>query len=386
MKINVIFLIIVAFYGCHTGNNKENPISLDPLIKIEIDLKKSISELPIKDILDSSSFCFLGKQSDCIIGEIDKLILHNDCYYVLDKKQFSILVFDKAGNNIFHFTKKGPGPREYNNISDFTIFENKICVLDIDKILMYTLSGKYIKKVRLDFTATRLENIENKYFSFYRHSNTIRAKKLSYDLIITNHKGKVLKKYFPYTDKDEKDNATTKQQFYVCNNEVHYIQRFNDTIYTLENGHLAPKYVIDFGKYKIPSNPLEDNKYLKFAYFLKDFSETSNKVIFSFNYSNRVYHVIYDKLTTKSLCYKSYSSDNHFLFKGGNPVVPVNNNFLSIYEPYEIAAWIQDLKHNNTADYIEIVETYPHLNSFFNYIANEQLNPIIIFEKYKNIE
>ncbi|MFV0266548.1 MAG: 6-bladed beta-propeller [Draconibacterium sp.] len=386
IKTTLVLIVLLAICGCNNNFPSEKAESASPIINIKIDLSKSISKVLLKDILDSSTFCFLGRQSDCVIGEVDKILYHNNRYYILDKLQFSVIVFDDAGNFIFRFCQKGPGPKEYTFMNDFTIFEDRLCILDSNAILVYTLSGEYLKKVRLDFTATRLENIDDKYFAFFRHSNTERAKKLNFDLIVTDDNGNVQKRYFPYSDIDDKNNITTKQSFYVNNDEVSYIQRFNDTIYTFQNSSIAPKYVIDFGKYKIPSNPLENSKFQEFAYFIKDFQETSNVVVFSFTYSNTVYHAIYDKVTKEILCYRSYSTDDRFFIKGSSPVIRVDDSLVSIFEPYDLAALLQDLKSNRQSDYDEFVETYPQLSPLFKYIANEPINPIMIFEKYKRIE
>lgn len=253
IKSGITLLFIILVISCETAGDKSlhNPL----IQKIKINVEDQ--ELKIKEILDSVSCNFFYADTSLVIGEINKIIPYNKHYYVLDRKQFGIIIFDKSGRFELLFSKKGFGPGEYNDISDFTNFKNMICILDVDKIFMYSMNGKYIKTIHLTFTATKFENIENNFFSFFRHSNIIGAKNKNFNLIITDENGRILRKYIPYTERDATNNITTQNVFYVSNNEVNYIQRFNDTIYSLNNGHLKPKYYIDFGKKKMPANPLE---------------------------------------------------------------------------------------------------------------------------------
>lgn len=377
-RLFIGILLTVFFISCK--KNADKPIHNPSIETISVTIKDE--KIKISSILDSVSCNFFYSDNDLVIGTVDKIISDNDHYYVFDSKQSEILVFENSGRFDYVLSKKGYGPGEYNNISDFTIFKDMICILDINKIFMYSLKGEYLKTIYLEFTATKFENINNTYFSFFRHSNIIRAKNLNFDLIITNENGKILRKYFPYTELDAENNITTQNVFYVSNDDVYYIHRFNDTIYSLKNGYLKPKYHIDFGTNKMPSKPIVNNKYLNYPHFIKNFSENQDHIIFSFTYNAFVYHAIYDKITHKSICYKSLLSDNIFLFVGGAPFISSEKGFYAIFEPYDLAAFFNDLRRNSPKESESLLDTYPNFEELFYYLETSQVNPILVFQKY----
>jgi hypothetical protein len=63
----------------------------------------------------------LSTTDSTLIGKIDKLILFEGSFYLLDKVQRSILRFSRTGQFIGKYQKIGRGPDEYNKITDFDI-------------------------------------------------------------------------------------------------------------------------------------------------------------------------------------------------------------------------------------------------------------------------
>ena len=68
--------------------------------------------------------------------------------YVLDSKEFHIKVFDKDGEYLRTFSKKGQGPGELNRPSSILITpQNEIMVADSRVVHFFTLQGEFIKSV-----------------------------------------------------------------------------------------------------------------------------------------------------------------------------------------------------------------------------------------------
>lgn len=133
----------------------------------------------------------------------------------------------------------------------------------------------------------------------------------------------------------------------------------------------------------MPANPLEKERYLNYPHFIKDFSENQDHLIFSFTYLENVYHAIYDKKSQKSICYKTLSSDDRFLFKGAPPFIANEDGFYSVFEPYEHAIFFHEFKKDYPVEAEKMIANYPELDPFFKYVENNQLNPVLVYEKYK---
>jgi hypothetical protein len=97
----------------HTSNSKV----------ITIDVENVSSEIiKVDDILDSVKFTALETADDCLIDNIDKIIYHDNKYYVLDcRKTRSLLCFDTDGRFVRKFGSVGQGPGEYVEPTDFMI-------------------------------------------------------------------------------------------------------------------------------------------------------------------------------------------------------------------------------------------------------------------------
>lgn len=79
--------------------------------------------------------------------------------YLRDITVQQLLVFDHSGDFMKAFSAKGMGPKEYFQISDFQVSDDKVIILDtsINKIIEFDHSGKFIKEYKFN----------NKFFTFY---------------------------------------------------------------------------------------------------------------------------------------------------------------------------------------------------------------------------
>ncbi len=84
---------------------------------------------------------------------VERISLHSNKLFILDGKRDEIFVINKTGEYLYSIGKRGQGPGEIVNGTDFFISsEDKIYVLSSAsrRIEMFTLNGKYLGSVRLD--------------------------------------------------------------------------------------------------------------------------------------------------------------------------------------------------------------------------------------------
>ncbi len=116
-KLMSLVLCISALVSCIHSEQKQS------VLKIDIQRPN-----PVPDILDKYHYITLETSDESLIGEIKKIVIQNDKLYVLNS-QSTIKVFDDKGKFLSGIDKKGRGPGEYIEISDFQVLGNNIYVL-----------------------------------------------------------------------------------------------------------------------------------------------------------------------------------------------------------------------------------------------------------------
>ena len=114
-----IFLII-----CSCKNN----IKLESeMTSIVINKKGFHEQLDVTALFDVE-FITLETSKPSRIGIIEKIIYHKELFYVHDRQQEKILVFNEHGKYIRTIGKKGRGKGEYISLADFEIHDDNIYV------------------------------------------------------------------------------------------------------------------------------------------------------------------------------------------------------------------------------------------------------------------
>jgi hypothetical protein len=123
----------------------------DKAIFVDLDRPERAS---LFDYFSSIELIPLETSPDVLIAGITKIINHQDKWYMMDKPQSIIFVFDRTGKFLFKIDKKGQGPGEYAFISNFNInpFTGKLELLDPSgRLNIYDLSGNYIETKRIEY-------------------------------------------------------------------------------------------------------------------------------------------------------------------------------------------------------------------------------------------
>lgn len=121
--------------------------------------------------------------------------------FISDYEQ--LLQFDPEGNFLRNYFKKGQGPKEMQNVSNYFFADNNIIVHDgrLQKILWFSLNGKYIKEFRIYElpTFTQLHHFYNNTYYFIGNRIPSTEGKASvidvpYDLISATEGGQKIEK------------------------------------------------------------------------------------------------------------------------------------------------------------------------------------------------
>jgi len=258
MQFKTNFLLLVLFIGCFCFTNA----SSQDFTVIDA-AKKPVAK---KGIVTLRDVVVLDANKDCFFGEIASVVTTNSGYYILDNRQANaVYKFDRTGKFCLKFGNPGKGPGEYLHPVWIAADEasEQLIIYDpsIHKLLVYnTKTAAFVKEIDLEINARSFEILKDNagfifYCGFLFGGYTVKSRLIEkgkyYQVIITDHAGKITALQIPYPDTFNPQNFIGMTEvFSVSGNETSLFSPFNDTLYVVsENGKIRPRYVIDYGNH-----------------------------------------------------------------------------------------------------------------------------------------
>lgn len=206
-------LILLLSMLCISCSNTKNNIIEDEIpnssiigeVKIDDDLKLMLNNQNPNNIKLDIDYIQLESNSECLIGEIDKIYWIDSLWVVFDKyKANSIFVYDNHGKFKNKIGRRGKGVGEFLYVSDICVDENRknVYVYDnkIKKLITFTLDNSVVKEIKVPFNAPSFIYLNERfYFNLNKYPN---LDKYKYHIISMNEKGLILNKFIPYNDID----------------------------------------------------------------------------------------------------------------------------------------------------------------------------------------
>ena len=388
----LIHAYILLFAICSCQSKKDNNF---PIETITLNLNKNIESLFL-DFIEIETIIHLETNDSSLISGIRKLYFTKTYLYVFDRKQKQILQFKRNGEFKRKIGLNGIGPAEYIRPLDFCVSEkfNKIAVLeDIKRITVYDLNGKFVEKINLPYYFNKIEIVSDKTFICVAYNRPQDYGKKN--AFIVNSEGKVLYSGLPYEDyliglNRSLDNCITR-----FDNKLNIIRAFDDTIYTIINNHINPKYYLDFGKDKLSAEFVKElvsrkgqNNFRqislelissKYVSWISRFSETKNYIYIGFKQEKNFYSLYYSKKTSEIRLYNHNNLHDFFFFFC--PLSSFEEDvFINVVYPYNLYLKtnkfrLDYLKRNNN-------ELYEYVKDIKEEIKPAE-NPVIVMTKIK---
>lgn len=270
-KILIFLIILLLTLSCNQNKKSRNEIVEVPTIEIS---KKNIDDSnDHSEVINIIEVIKLETSEQSLIGEMSKILVRNEKFYIHDGTSNSILKFNAQGEFLGKLDKKGRGPGEYSELRDFDVDKNEnIYILSYNKMLVFNPSFEFVEQ--LDFKVKTkkgepfpavLFSLSDNYTFLYRGDFGMRKiDGQSPALCCIGNSKKAISDYFPVVFKYPYNHQT----FYRSGDNLYLTSTMsNDTIYKIENSLLKPYMFVDFG-----------NKKLTEAYILNNRSDLSNKV------------------------------------------------------------------------------------------------------------
>ncbi len=243
MKIKFpLFLISIVFCtGCSSEKQSQSQNNKTYEWKVaENDSKSPFNNLNLEYITLSN------EPSNKMLGTIDKIIPYDD--ELLIKSGDNLNIYDEKGKYIRSIGMKGRGGNEYLTITDVSVHNGIIYILDsdVDKVLSFSVNGEFISKK--DAPISLLEGIlaiENG-FIFFRPQYTGEEENELYKFAITTTdlEMNIVEQKVKYGDLPKISLATP---FIESENEAYFNIHLTDffTQVDRENGEMKT-YTLDF--------------------------------------------------------------------------------------------------------------------------------------------
>lgn len=310
MKKNKIILCLFSLLlvGCI---EKETNVFLDKIaINVDscIELNLELGEIIPLETSDSS-----------LLYDIVSVDQIKNTYFIRSRNK--VLAFGEDGKYLYNVSGKGQGNKEYVRLSSFFIDNNELCIYDNTtyRVLRFDPSGDYLRTERvvvnnnqecipyLIFPLGNGQYIAKNQFNGTPGATTPLLSLLDDKYAVTEKVESRLCQtgfsLFDFMSYDHKNAVAT------------YWEPLNDTIYTVDDHEISPKYIVDFGENSIPEserlnkdvydlidfvNKTENSKY---ATFVRYVHEEKNYVYFVFGHEKNNLLAKYDKQTQRSTVY-----------------------------------------------------------------------------------
>lgn len=333
MKINSFLFIVLTislFSACKERSNNEFRYEV-----ISIDLSKLIDI----DICDSSKVTHIPLEltDNSLLSHIEYMELKDNEVFVYDTHR--IMVFDVEGNFLWHLNRKGNGPGEYTTINSFFLNDNMICLYDdnIQTLFKYDTDGTFVEATRTTEIMSSIYPVGGKKFVGKKKYRGDRMQTPTLAMLNSN-----LELLFNISNRNLTSGVGVFDYCYSYDDEILYWEFLNDTIYSVDNENLTPKFYVDFQKFKIPAVERE-NKQLseiieyinhrssKHAAGVRYVQEDSQNIRFIFAFDESLNYAIYNKQTKQVSLYRIYDSSktlklDYFMKYYAGKVILVANN------------------------------------------------------------
>jgi len=362
--LSMAFMSLV-FTSCVYHAPKTNSYNLP---EYQIDFHEA-DEMKFDELVDTF-FCIpLETHSSNLLGRIAKIQV-DSIISVLDEMNRTVHLYLMDGSLLTVIDKKGMGPGEYVQLSDFFTSPKDGYVEILDpmqkKIIRYDMCGRFIKEMHLPFPVgvSKFTKI-NGYYVFDQQTRR-NEDEWKYSVVVLSEEGRIVNKLFPYTHYAD-ILLSSRNSFYRVDNELFYTPIYCDTVFLLNEKVAIPQFVMNFsdkwvdhsfvyGAVKDPMNFINKLRDCDFITFL-NVMETKSMIWLDFMYKGIKYCSLINRSNMQISTYSNSASDD------------CRDLFGEV-----LATW---------NDFFIIPESADRISQKFGLEVESEDNPYILFVKFK---
>lgn len=384
-----LFIIFgyLLIYGCNNRDKISKNIEKTSKLHFDVSTWEKGKVIP-SNIIKDIEFIPLETNNQYLLGEIVKIIINDENIYIKDRGFNQVVfVFNINGKYLNQIGKRGKGPGEFLEISDFVVdrYNAELLILDLrqKKIIKYNLkNGEFKYEIKLNFRPINFVKLGNDKWCFYSNlPNQIQG--IDYSITLVNDNFKVIDNYLPKNIFDTYLNYPHALYNSEC---VYFATLFQDTIYKITDKGVIPAISFNFGENKISEKKLLKTKNVKdvvklltdnnLTFGIKDVIEDKSHLSFNLDLQKAKNIVIFSKQSGNYFYGERYGGILYHFNSLKNLTVN-NEKFFSSVDAFHFKQIKNDIEDS---DEFSIKNKYLNI---YNRISNNA-NPILIAITYHN--
>ena len=360
----------------------------------------------LSEIADTIEYVPLETTKESLVDIIiNNLVFYENGALYLLQRNGTIKIFDKQGTYINSINRKGRGPQEYERLLVMDIDEStgNICVRGYRKILEYSRSGQFIRRITFpdeDESKGIYLFLLKKLGDFYIMTSAINKQSVYSAFIMDSTSRVIMKLNYPQEEVDfvqtlSRSFTFIEPQIYKHDGSIRLINGYNKYVLSIsKNLSVDTIFIINYGKYKTvdesarnPSSPylwrqfdiFESNNYLFMQFHVGSLTDKPAKKI-NARGETYVYPLscsIFNKLTGEFI-FLDQPEINHLGFvedlEGGPAIWPkyisADNYMISYIPAHE---FIEHAENNKVSDKFKTIASR----------LKETDNPVLVMVKLK---
>lgn len=314
MRNTLLLVILLSFMSCKKSNVESDYEVLN------VDLTET--SVPLKELFSRVEVVPLETTDSSLIIRPQKVLVHDNQFFVFDEGTPAVFVFDAEGHIIHKIGKKGQGPGEYREIYDALVNgkEQVVHLLSpFGSIYSYTLDGHFIEQTNLPMKSNyqTMEELGDHSFVTWTLPSAIEEPGVS--LVLKDS----MKETKGYWYESRILNFQNPRVFYKYDDKVYFSTPFHHEVYEVTADSLRISYKWDFGKENIDLKQYgfsftSDKEREEDALITKYLLDSTIPYILSKQYQNDKFY--YSKLTFgfrvwKNLFYRKADGRSFFFEK-----------------------------------------------------------------------
>ena len=363
MRTGSIFLIACLFLSSLSCNGKQTP-SQHPEAVVETavpEFPQTVSfdtgieteqEILLSQIADKVEYIPLETNTECLLQHLRGNVQFAGGNFIIPCSK-AVYMFDGTGKYIRRIGRSGGGPGEYNRVHSIDIDwkDSLIYLYTIGKQIVYSFRGDFIRSTTVP-DVNKIAYLNNNIFAAYIYNSTGQEKNR---ILLLNPKGETVKT-FPYYDrftikKGVSMNMMGENDRYLFHykDNLCFKDYYNDTLFTVTEKELQPRYIIRLGKFAIPVEKRWENMNFDMQRFKREASsylrvnviETDHYLFMPYGHwagDEKGGLMLYDK--NKKTCFNVPGGLIKNDIDGGIPLDPYtsvdDNTLLTLWTPADI--------------------------------------------------
>ncbi|MFC5625855.1 6-bladed beta-propeller [Algoriphagus winogradskyi] len=240
-QLKYLFILTLLFFSC--GEEKKESLSVrSHTVMAELPAPVENSDL----IFEFEEIIRLRNSSEDVLS-IDKVVENESGFFVLDKRQNRLSLFDYSGDFIRSFGEMGSGPGEYGAIYDFFIIGDLVYIFSPSDLALITYevnSGDFKSKSQLKLFAQRIVPVSDHEILIYVSNNPSDS---NFNVYLSDLKGNLLKEYFPF-DPLRSNSIVSYTGFLVSGVDgQYYCEPFGDSIFKFDSSAKSFDQLFELG-------------------------------------------------------------------------------------------------------------------------------------------